>query len=84
MLVAPEARRRGVARALMRAIEGLAREEGRRRLVLDTVEGSAAEARYLALGYLRAGAIPRFAASPDGRRLEATVFLFKELAADGG
>jgi ribosomal protein S18 acetylase RimI-like enzyme len=80
VLVAPEARRRGVARALMLGIERAAREEGRRLLVLDTVEGSAAEALYLSLGYLRAGSIPRFARSPDGARLEATVFLWKELA----
>lgn len=80
VLVAPQARRRGVARALMLAMEGMAREEARRLLVLDTVEGSPAEALYLSLGYLRAGSIPRFAVSPDGTGLEATVFLFKELS----
>ncbi len=37
VLVAPEVRRRGLARALMLGIERLAREEARRLLVLDTV-----------------------------------------------
>lgn len=83
VLVAPEARRRGVGRALMVALERLAREEGRGLLVLDTVEGSDAERLYRALGYARAGVVPRFARSPDGSRLEGTVFMYKELSGAG-
>lgn len=82
VLVHPAARRRGVGRALMRAAEGLARAEGRRLLVLDTVEGSAAQSLYLSLGYTLLGVVPRFALSPDGSRLEGSAFLWKEL--DGG
>jgi GNAT superfamily N-acetyltransferase len=79
VLVHREARRRGHARALMARIEQLARERGRTLLVLDTITGSDAARLYAALGWTRAGEIPRYAAMPDGR-LEATTIFFKELS----
>src|SRR5262249_6856816 len=61
LLVHPSARRRGTARALMVALEDIARAEGRTLLTLDTVTGCPAEALYLSLGYVAIGVIPRYA-----------------------
>jgi GNAT superfamily N-acetyltransferase len=84
MLVHPEARRRGLARALMLALEDLARAEGRTLLTLDAVTGSHAEALYRSLGYVVVGVIPRFALKSLVRELEPATFMYKELGpADG-
>jgi hypothetical protein len=52
---------------------------GRTLLVLDTITGSDAVRLYEALGWTRAGEIPRYAAMPDGT-LAPTTYFFKELA----
>jgi hypothetical protein len=80
LLVHPTARRKGVARALMLALEGLARSEGRTLLTLDTWTGGAAEPLYLSLGYIPAGVIPRYARGSVTPGLEATTIMYKELA----
>ena len=46
LLVHPADRRRGIGRALMIALEEIARSEGRTLLTLDTVSGSSAELLY--------------------------------------
>lgn len=74
MLVHPHARRRGVARRLMAAIESTARDEGRTLLVLDTVTGSAAEALYARAGWQRVGEIPGYALMPDGPPCSTTIY----------
>jgi len=79
MLVHPDARRRGIARALMLALEDLARADGRTLLTLDTVSGSHAEALYRSLGYATIGVIPRFALKSLVRELEPATFMYKEL-----
>jgi len=79
LLVHPAARRRGVARALMTALEALARSEGRTLLTLDTVTGGRAEPLYLSLGYVPAGVIPRYARGSLTPELEATTIMYKEL-----
>jgi acetyltransferase len=71
-------RERGIGRALMRAIEEAAREEGRTLLVLDTEQGSAAESLYAKYGYARAGVIPQYARSTDGS-LHSSVFFYRLL-----
>jgi hypothetical protein len=38
-----------------------------------------AEPLYLSLGYVQAVIIPRYAVDPEGRKLEATTILYKEL-----
>jgi ribosomal protein S18 acetylase RimI-like enzyme len=78
VMVHREARRRGLGRKLMAAVERTARDEGRSLLVLDTRRGEPSEAFYAALGYERAGVIPNFAESADGT-LHATVLFCKEL-----
>ena len=78
VLVHREARRRGLGRMLMSAIETSARARGRTLLVLDTVTGSDADRMYERLGWTRAGAIPNYATMPDGT-LAPTTFFYKEL-----
>jgi ribosomal protein S18 acetylase RimI-like enzyme len=79
LLVHPEARRHGIARALMVAVEEQARQSGRTLLTLDTTTGDAAEPLYLSIGYTKVGEIPRFSRRPDSRKLEATTVMYKEL-----
>jgi ribosomal protein S18 acetylase RimI-like enzyme len=67
-------RQRGIAQALMKALEEAAMSEGRKLLVLDTRRGDAAEQLYLKLGYTRAGIIPRYARSADGTLHDTVVF----------
>lgn len=78
LMVHRAARRRGIGKALMLALEDAARRINRRLLVLDTRVGDAAEQLYLTLGYLRAGVIPRYALSADGT-LDATVYMYREV-----
>jgi GNAT superfamily N-acetyltransferase len=80
LLVHPDGRRQGIARALMARLEEVARAEGRRLLILDTVEGSAAEQLYRALGWTLLGVVPRFALTTDRTRLEGSAFFWKEVA----
>ncbi|HKE24318.1 MAG TPA: GNAT family N-acetyltransferase [Bryobacteraceae bacterium] len=80
LLVHPDLRRRGIARALMLALEEVARCEGRSLLTLDTRAGDHAEPLYRSLGYLSAGTIPRYARAPRSQELEPTTFMYKELA----
>ena len=79
MLVHRRARRRGVGRALMRAVEDLARTRERTLLVLDTVTGSDAERLYKALDWIIVGPVPNYALFPDGRPCSTTIF-YKQLA----
>lgn len=78
VIVHTRARRRGVARALMAAVEEAARAAGRTLLVLDTEQGCDAERLYERCGYTRAGVIPRFALKTD-RTLVSTVVFYKLL-----
>lgn len=79
MLVHPDVRGRGVARALMTSLENVARSEGRTLLLLDTVTGSRAEALYTSLGYVTLGVVPRFARKSLSPELEDATFMYKEL-----
>jgi GNAT superfamily N-acetyltransferase len=79
LLVHPAARRRGVARALMIALEEIARTERRSLLTLDTVSGSNAELLYTSLDYITVGIIPRFARGALTPELEGTTIMYKEL-----
>jgi GNAT superfamily N-acetyltransferase len=79
LLVHPHARRRGIARALMLALEQEARELHRNLLTLDTVTGGFAEPLYLSLGYVKVGVIPHYAVRPDSPELDATTIMYKQL-----
>ena len=79
LLVHPDARRRGLARALMVALENVARKEQRTLLTLDTWTGSHAESLYRSLGYTIVGVIPRYARGSTTETLEPATFMYKEL-----
>lgn len=66
LLVHPEHRRRGLARALMQRIEGEAATEGRVLLTLDARTGSAAEAVCRRSGWQEGGRIPGYTLDADG------------------
>jgi GNAT superfamily N-acetyltransferase len=78
VLVHRDARRQGIGRALMAAIETLAREEGRWLLILDTQSGTDAEAMYNALGWQPFGVVPNHSLTTDGV-LSPTTFFWKDL-----
>ena len=73
MLVHRRVRGRGVAEALMRAIEAAALEAGKTLLVLDTSSADA-ERLYDRLGWQRVGVIPGYALWPTGGLVDTTVF----------
>lgn len=79
LLVHPSARRRGIARALMVALEAIAQAEGRTLLTLDTWTGGSAETLYRSLGYIVVGVIPRYARGSLTPALEPATFMYKEL-----
>ena len=78
MLVHRSHRGQGLARRLMAAAEGEARQRGLTLLTLDTGEGGEAETLYPKLGYQKLGIIPDYAKWPDGRPCD-TVFFWKKL-----
>ncbi len=78
LLVHRDARRRGIARRLLAALEDVARSEGRTLLVLDTISGSEADHLYRSLGWTAAGSVPHYAAMPDGT-LAPTTYFYREL-----
>jgi ribosomal protein S18 acetylase RimI-like enzyme len=80
LMVSPSARRQGIARKLMVAVEALAVERGRSLLNLDTAMDGEAVALYDSLGWVRAGVIPDYAYKPQGGRV-GTVIFYKQLAA---
>ena len=79
LLVHPDARRQGIARALMVDLEDLAKESGRTLLTLDTWTGGSAEQLYTSLGYTTVGVIPRFARGSITPGLEPTTIMYKEI-----
>lgn len=81
LLVHPEARRRGIARALMAALEERAAGLGRSLVTLDTRTGDFAEPLYASLGYITVGTIPGYCVDPAGTRLDATTIMYKTLQA---
>ncbi len=74
MLVCREARRQGVARRLMAAVDDAAHEAGKSVLVLDTVTDGDAERLYERAGWQRVGVIPNYALMPDGAFCGTTLF----------
>jgi acetyltransferase len=78
LLVHSAARRRGIARSLMAAVEEVALAQDRGLLYLDTLEGSEAEPFYRSIGYTHAGSLPDYASDPAGK-YGATALYFKLL-----
>lgn len=79
LLVHRRARRRGVASALMRALESHAAAQGFSLLTLDTERGGPGQPFYGANGWIECGAIPDFAIFADGRCVD-TVLYYKRVS----
>jgi acetyltransferase len=79
LLVLSTARRRGIARLLMQAVEQEAVPRKRGLLYLDTEAGSDAEHLYRNLGYSCIGGLPDYACGPDGT-YRANAIYYKTLA----
>lgn len=79
MLVHTAARRRGLGRQLLEAVEALALSHHRTLLLLDTEQGSAGESLYAACGWTRYGEVPGHALSTAGVP-SPTTFFYKRLA----
>jgi ribosomal protein S18 acetylase RimI-like enzyme len=78
LMVHSSARRRGLGTALLMAVEDEAITRGRHLLVLDSRAGDPAGKLYDKLGYVRAGVIPGFAQSLNGR-LHTTAIYYRDL-----
>lgn len=79
LLVHPDARRQGIARTLMSAVEARAGALGRTLVTLDTRTGDFAELLYASIGYATAGTIPGYCMDPSSTRLDATTIMYKTL-----
>ena len=79
LLVHRNARRQGVAAALMAALEKTARSRRLSLLTLDTGTGTPAERFYGEHGFVKTGIIPGYALNPDGSVCDTTIF-WKSLA----
>lgn len=78
MLVLERARRRGLGRRLLTAIEELAAAHGLTLLQLDTQTGSAAEELYVTSGWTRFGIVPGHALTTTGTPAD-TSFFYKQI-----
>ncbi|HVZ09718.1 GNAT family N-acetyltransferase [Rhodopila sp.] len=84
LLVHPQARRTGLALALMAQAEQAALAEGRTLLTLDTQADAAGAALYRHAGWTEAGRIPGFARDATGRLRDTLIFWKRPApAADG-
>ncbi|MEU0201124.1 MULTISPECIES: GNAT family N-acetyltransferase [unclassified Streptomyces] len=80
LMVRREARGRGLGRGLLATAEDAAAAAGVTLLHLDTETGSPAEQLYRSAGWTAVGAIPDYAARPDGV-LRPTTIYYKHLPA---
>ncbi|MEW2806302.1 GNAT family N-acetyltransferase [Streptomyces massasporeus] len=74
LMVAPEARGRGLGRGLLATAEAAAEAAGITLLHLDTETGSPAEQLYRSSGWTPVGAIPDYAADPCGVLRPTTIY----------
>jgi len=79
LLVHPEARRRGLGRALMTTLLARAEETGKTLLVLDTRSTDPSRILYQTLGFEIAGEIPNYCRNPFENRFEPTTYMFRQL-----
>jgi ribosomal protein S18 acetylase RimI-like enzyme len=81
LIVHPDFRGRGIARALMASIEKVAAKLGRSLITLDTRTGDKAEPLYVSLGYQTVGIVPGYARDVFEDRWDDCTFMYKRLSA---
>ncbi len=81
LLVHPQARRHGVAHALMQALLDEARDRAKWLVTLDTLSGSDAQRLYERLGFCVAGSIPEFCRDTVEDAYCATTYMYLKLQA---
>jgi GNAT superfamily N-acetyltransferase len=74
LMVAPWARRNGLAGLLINEMEKAARQDGRSVIYLFASDHGAAPLLYRRHGYVQSGAIPQGGGLPDGRLVDALIF----------
>jgi ribosomal protein S18 acetylase RimI-like enzyme len=79
LMVHPDFRRQGIARALMAEVERRAGECKRSLLTLDTRTGDSAEPLYASMGYQTAGVVPGYCLDPITPKLDSTTIMYKAL-----
>ncbi len=79
LLVHPDARRRGLGRTLMQALEARASDLGKTLLVLDTRSSDPSLVLYQGMGFQIAGEIPGYCRNPFENRCEPTTYMYKAL-----
>jgi ribosomal protein S18 acetylase RimI-like enzyme len=79
LLVHPQRRRLGIARALMVTLNDHAVALGKTLLVLDTRSSDPSQHLYESIGFQAAGEIPGFCRHPLRDVLESTTYLYKHL-----
>jgi GNAT superfamily N-acetyltransferase len=79
MLVHPQFQRRGIGRALMAAVEQVARDRGRWLLTLDTRAGDKGEPLYLSAGFQIAGSIPDYSRDTKADIYDACTLMYKKI-----
>lgn len=79
MIVHPQARRRGLGKALMSEALTSAQQAGKTLVTLDTRTGDVSETLYKSVGFQPAGVIPDFAFDPDGKSRHATTYMYRYL-----
>ena len=78
LMVHPDARRRGLGRALMQRAEQEAGQAGRSLLTLNARAGAVAEDLYRGMGWHEAGRIPGHTMNADGTKADTLIF-WKEI-----
>jgi ribosomal protein S18 acetylase RimI-like enzyme len=79
LMVHPNFRRQGIARALMADVERLAIELERSLITLDTRTGDSAEPLYQSMGYRTVGIVPGYCLDPFEPKLDSTTIMYKAL-----
>jgi ribosomal protein S18 acetylase RimI-like enzyme len=79
LMVHPDFRRQGIARALMAEVERLARERKRSLITLDTRTGDSAEPLYRSMDYRIVGVVPGYCLDPFEPKFDSTTIMYKSL-----
>ena len=79
VFVSTALRGRGIAKALINALQDAARLRGRSLLLINARQGAAAEQLYKRMGYREFGVIPGYAMGPGGERWDS-VCMYRELS----